>query len=139
MLCVVCGLAALLQAVAQQFSIDWHRIGAGGGVSTGHVYSVSGTIGQPEASGTMTNGQFSLTGGFWAMPVAIQTEGAPVLVITPASPGFVTISWTPSQSGFVLQEAAALTGADWITSPTASTNPIVIPASFPAKYYRLSE
>jgi hypothetical protein len=39
-----------------QFSIDWFTIDGGGGTSTGGVFSVTGTIGQPDA-GTLTNGQ----------------------------------------------------------------------------------
>jgi len=32
-------------------SIDWHTIDGGGGTSSGGVYSVVGTIGQPDAGG----------------------------------------------------------------------------------------
>jgi hypothetical protein len=32
-----------------QYSIDWSTIDGGGGTSTGGVYSVTGTIGQPDA------------------------------------------------------------------------------------------
>ena len=34
---------------AQSYQIDWFTIDGGGGTSTGGVYSVSGTIGQPDA------------------------------------------------------------------------------------------
>ena len=59
-------------AVAQDYAINWHTIDGGGGTSTGGVYSVTGTIGQPDA-GTMSGGSYTLTGGFWALPVAVQT------------------------------------------------------------------
>ena len=52
-------------ATAQSYSIDWFTIDGGGGTSTGGVYSVTGTIGQPDAGGPMTNGSYSVTGGFW--------------------------------------------------------------------------
>ena len=42
------------------------------------MYSVSGTIGQHDAGGPMTGGNYSLTGGFWAL-YAVQTPGAPCL------------------------------------------------------------
>jgi len=35
---------------AQQYSIDWSTIDGGGGTSTGGDYSLSGTIGQPDAA-----------------------------------------------------------------------------------------
>ena len=58
---------AVLSARAPSYSIDWYKIAGGGGTSTGGVYSVSGTIGQPDASGAMTGGNYSVTGGFWSI------------------------------------------------------------------------
>src|ERR1035437_2294046 len=37
------------RALGQSYSIDWYKIAGGGGSSTGGVYAVSGTIGQPDA------------------------------------------------------------------------------------------
>ena len=37
-------------ASAQSYSIDWFTIDGGGGSSTGAIYQVTGTIGQPDAS-----------------------------------------------------------------------------------------
>ena len=69
---VVFGLALPLAASAQ-YSIDWYTIDGGGGTSTGGPYSLSGTIGQPDAdvvflcSGMSCIGAtYELTGGFWA-------------------------------------------------------------------------
>ena len=134
-LAALCGLASL--ARAQSYSIDWHTIDGGGGTSTGGVYSVSGTIGQPDAGGPMTNGQYSVTGGFWALPTAIQFTGAPTLSIVPAAPGQATILWTPNTPGFVLQETWVLSPANWTNSLSGATNPIVVPAKLPTKFYRL--
>ena len=132
------GFVALAsRAPAQTFSIDWHTIDGGGGTSTGGVYAVSGTIGQPDAGGPMTNGQYSVTGGFWALPTAVQVTNAPTLTIVPATPGNATISWTPATPGYVLQEALSLSPTNWINSVSGSTNPIVVPATLPTKFYRL--
>ena len=60
-------LGALLpagQLSAQSYAVDWYKVAGGGGTSTNGQYSVSGTIGQPDASGAMTGGNYSLTGGF---------------------------------------------------------------------------
>ena len=127
----------LSSAAAQTYSIDWSTIDGGGGTSTGGVYSVSGTIGQPDAGGPMTNGQYSVTGGFWVLPTAIQTGGAPTLAIVPATPGNATISWTPNTPGWILQETWVLSPANWTNSPSGSANPIVVPAITPSKFYRL--
>ena len=65
---------------AQNYSIDWHTIDGGGGRSTGGVYVVTGTIGQPDA-GRMTGGNFTIEGGFWGILSAVQLPGAPLLSI----------------------------------------------------------
>ena len=85
----------------------------------------------------MTNGQYSVTGGFWALPIAIQIVGAPTLTIVPATPGNATISWTPNTPGFVLQETLSLSPTNWINSPSGATNPIVVAATLPTKFFRL--
>jgi len=40
----------LSTAFAQSYAIDWFTIDGGGGTSTGGAYTVSGTVGQPDAS-----------------------------------------------------------------------------------------
>jgi hypothetical protein len=122
---------------AQLYSIDWFTVNGGGGTSTGGVYSLSGTIGQPDAGGPMTNGSFSLTGGFWVLPTAVQAAGAPTLKIVAAASNQATISWTPSTTNYVLQENFSLATTNWINSVSGATNPITVPATGPAKFYRL--
>ncbi len=129
-------LSAFCLSALAQFSIPWHTIDGGGGTSTG-VYRLTGTIGQPDAGGPMTNAQYSVTSGFWALPAAIQTEGTPTLTIVPATPGNATISWTPNTPGFVLQETWVLAPANWTNSPSGATNPIAVPATLPTKFFRL--
>ena len=120
-----------------QYSIDWFKIAGGGGTSTGGVYSVSGTIGQHDAGGPMTNGQYSITGGFWVLPIAVQATGAPALAVARAAPGQAAISWTPNTPGFVLQETLSLSPTNWINSASGAANPVVVPATLPTKFYRL--
>ena len=130
---------APLALPAQTYSIDWYKVAGGGGTSTGGVYAVSGTVGQQDAGGPMTNGQYSVTGGFWALPIPVQTTNAPTLAIIPAAPGWATISWTPPTPGFVLQETTSLAPTNWTNSPSGATNPITVPAVPPAKFYRLNK
>jgi hypothetical protein len=123
-------------ALAQNYSIDWFTIDGGGGTSTGAVYSVSGTIGQPDAGGPMTGGNYSLTGGFWALPSLVQMPGA-TLSIIPAAPGLARISWSPAAPGFVLQQSDNLTSPNWSDAPSGAANPTTVPATLPSKFYRL--
>jgi len=48
-----------------QYDLSWHTVDGGGGTSTGGVYALSGTAGQPDASLSMTGGTYALSGGFW--------------------------------------------------------------------------
>lgn len=66
-LCLAAGAAfAIAPFAAAQPTIDWYTIDGGGGTSTGGLYTLSGTIGQPDAGTPMSGGSFSIVGGFWA-------------------------------------------------------------------------
>ena len=70
MLVVVSGGAAITGGS----EIDWFSVDGGGagidGGSVGGSYTLSGTIGQPDARNeAMTGGSYSLVGGFWVAPV----------------------------------------------------------------------
>lgn len=134
-------LLALSMAVTAcafaQYAIDWQTVDGGGGTATGGVYLVSGTIGQPDAGASMSGGTYSLKGGYWAM-IAVQTEGAPYLTIVVTSPSEATISWTPDDPGWVLQETLSLTNT-WVNSASGSSNPVVVPATPSTMFYRLSK
>jgi hypothetical protein len=107
-------LALLLcqSASAQSYSIDWFKIAGGGGTSTGATYQVSGTIGQPDASGAMTGGNYSVTGGFWSLIAVVQTPGSPNLTITFVGPNSVVVSW-PNTGSYTLQQTGNLSPANW--------------------------
>jgi len=70
--CVLTATAIATSSVAAgpgggSFEITWYTIDGGGTSSTtGGSFDLAGTIGQPDAGPTMTGGDFSLTGGFWA-------------------------------------------------------------------------
>src|SRR5215470_4805513 len=59
-------LIGIRTAPAQTYDLSWFTIDGGGGMnSTGGTFSLSGTIGQPDAGAALTGGTFTLTGGFW--------------------------------------------------------------------------
>ena len=102
MLTLFLGLLIPTLGFTQSYSIDWYRVSGGGGTSTGGVYSVSGTIGQYDASGAMTGGNYSVTGGFWSL-FAVQTPGAPVLTIKLTTTNTAMVSWPSPSAGWNLQ------------------------------------
>ncbi len=126
-----------------QFAIDWSTVDGGGGRSTGGVYSVSGTIGQPDA-GTMSGGSYTLSGGFWGVVAAVQTPGAPWLRVLRTSTNTVVVSWPLPADGWVLEVTNALSAAAafWPQiSPPYETNGVnlqfVEPSPPGNKFYRL--
>ena len=144
-------LAAAASALSPNYSIDWFTIDGGGGTSSGGSYSVSGTIGQPDA-GSMSGGAYTLVGGFWGVIQAIQTAGAPLLSVetlpngTGTTSPTVTSTASSSATGFVLDQATALAVAPTATTWTPAVFPYqtnasqisIITAPSPAqKYYRL--
>src|SRR5882724_2984149 len=133
---LVCLFVQLL-ASAQNYSIDWFTIDGGGGTSSGGQYTLSGTIGQPDA-GTMSGGNFTLDGGFWGGVFAVQQVGAPTLHIVRSGPN-VTVSWSPATPGFVLQVETDLSIPHWPDAASGATNPITLPASVMTRFFRLHQ
>ena len=71
-----CLLALSSFALAQQsggdFEITESTIDNGGGTSSGGEFSLTGTIGQPDANPQISaGGQFVLSGGFWASATSV--------------------------------------------------------------------
>src|SRR5580692_4991377 len=83
---------SVLSGSAQTYSINWYKISGGGGTSSSGQYSLNGTIAQADASSLMTGGNYSLTGGFWAIVSVVQSPGAPTLYIS-YSGNTVTVYW----------------------------------------------
>src|ERR1035437_6547157 len=140
---------AVLSARAQSYSVDWYKIAGGRGTSTGGLYSVSGTIGQPDARRAMTGGNYSLTGGnysltggFWSLINVVQTTGAPTLSIT-HSGNSVIVSWPTPSASWTLQQNGNLAGGSWATSgylvsTNGGINSITITSPAGNLFFRLS-
>jgi len=101
--------------LAQQYSINWHKIAGGGGAGGGGSFLLAGTIGQHDASATASGGPYAITGGFWVVTQAVQTPGAPTLYIS-NSGNNLTIFWQ-NVPGWSLQQNADFTApAGWAAS-----------------------
>jgi hypothetical protein len=109
-------LGVALSASAQGYSIDWSTIDGGGGTSTGGVYSVTGTIGQPDA-GKMSGGNFTLSGGFWGVIAAVQTPGAPYLWVTLTLTNTVVVYWAVPEANWQLEATTNLITAGSVWTP----------------------
>jgi len=119
---------------AQTYKIDWYTIDGGGGTSSGGAYTLSGTIGQPDA-GSLAGGSYLLVGGFWGGAFAVQQVGSPTLFINRVGPD-VQLSWDPNTPGFVLEQSLSLAPAAW-SAVAGGANGAVLPATGPTRFYRL--
>jgi hypothetical protein len=135
-------LAACSAQAQTNYTVDWFTIDGGGGTSTGGTYTVSGTIGQPDA-GTMSGGQYSITRGYWGLIAAVETPGLPNLSIRYLAPTSVVVSWLNSGT-YTLQTNASLGTTNWtayggsvITSNGTNSATVTPPAG--NLYFRLKQ
>jgi hypothetical protein len=141
-LVVLFGLLLPSIASAQSYSVDWFKIAGGGGTSSNSQYSVSGSIGQHDASSAMTGGGYSLTGGSWSLISVVQTTGLPSLTVT-HSGNSVTLSW-PNTGVYTLQQNSNLAALEgWTTSgysvsASNGTNSITITPLTGTLFFRLA-
>ena len=112
-------LLALAWPAAAQYQLTSWTIDGGGGQSTGGVYAVTGTIGQPDAN-IHTGGAYTLFGGFWSSYAVVLTPGAPSLRIIYANPQ-VILAWPDPSTGYQLQVTPSLSNPMWtdVNAPAA--------------------
>jgi hypothetical protein len=129
---------ALTLSLRAQTEITWWTVDAGGGQSSsGGVYAVVATVGQPDAGRELAGGPYVLQGGYWAAPSSDSMAVPPQLTIRPGVLGTAIISWAPSSPGYVLQHSTSLAPSSWNNAPSGAANPVVVPVNVPARYYRL--
>jgi hypothetical protein len=126
---------------AQQYAVDWYTVGGGGGASTGVVYHVSGTIGQPDAGG-MSGGPFPLVGGFWGIVATVQTPGSPLLSILNTGTNAGLVSWPSPSAGFFLQQNSDLITTNWTRAnlnfaDDGTTKSVIVTPASGKRFFRL--
>src|SRR5438445_1016578 len=140
LLAMILTLAATTDAAP--YSIDWFKIAGGGGSSSGGQFTLSGTIGQHDAGGPMTNGNYSLIGGFWAIS-AVQTPGAPLLRIFLTPTNTAVVAWPAPSTGWNLQTTVNLATPNWVVAPgtpitVGGEKQLVVSPPVGNRFYRLS-
>ena len=141
---LVLGAWCLVLPLHAQYSIDWFKIAGGGGTSANAQYVVNGTIGQPDTGGTISGGNFSLTGGFWSLLSVVQTPGSPFLSLALTATNTAIISWPFPSTGFALEEIFSLDTTNWIsvTNPVQTDGAVkwvIVPANTGNMFFRLKK
>jgi hypothetical protein len=111
-LTIVAGLLAA--SASAQYAVSWYKVTGGGGTVSNGQYTVGGTIGQHDAGGPFTSGNYSLTGGFW-YATAVQTPSAPWLRLFLTTSNTVVVAWPTSSANFRLQQTTGVNPASWST------------------------
>jgi len=122
--------------------VPWSTIDGGGGASSGGGFTISGTIGQPDA-GAMSGGGFTLAGGFWGLYDLSQSPPRPLLLIRRAGANAV-LSWPVSVTGFTLEYTTQLGSGVWTMEPSfvvdsGTEHTVTVPANSSRRFYRLKK
>jgi hypothetical protein len=136
-------LTAATVAPAQNYALDWFTIDGGGGSSTGGVFTVSGTIGQPDA-GQMRGGNYSINGGFWGILAAAPPLEPLWLAVARTTTNSVIIWWPSPATGWKLHQNANLSTTNWsevLTTPNDDgvTRSVTVAPPLGNQFYRLNK
>jgi hypothetical protein len=110
--------AFCLCASAQDYTNRWSTVDGGGRSSTGGVYTITGTVGQPDASRRkMSGGEYTVNGGFWGRIAVVQMPGAPRLTIRQTGVNTLAICWPYPSTGYGLERSSGLELLNWTPVP----------------------
>ena len=127
---------------AQQYQINWYKIAGGGGTVSNSQYTVNGTIGQHDAGGPLTGGNYLVTGGFWSF-LAVQTPGSPLLRVFLTATNTAVVAWPAPSTGFHLQQTADIGAPNWAgvtntVNVVGGENLVIISPPTGNRFYRLA-
>ncbi len=131
-------VAFAMRVEAQQYSIPWYDVAGGGGGGSGGAgaYSVTGTIGQPDAGAAMINAPYVVVGGFWSV------LGARPSIMIWIQGNDVIVAWPVTAGASQLQQAGNMTTPVWsdvIQTPVivGEEYQVTVPLAGFQQYFRL--
>lgn len=116
---LICLAAALVPSwgLTQPYDVSWHTVDGGGAMNTsGGVFVLAGTIGQPDAGGPSAGGTYGLHSGFWALVASGSVAQQADLAVTK------TDGVTSVQPGQAIAYTVVVTNA----GPSAAANATII-------------
>jgi uncharacterized repeat protein (TIGR03803 family) len=88
--------------------------------------------------GTTYGGGASGVGTVFKLEIMGSPTILPTLAIARIGAGQAQVSWAPDTgTNWVLQQTVASSPANWTHAPSGTTNPVTVPTTLPAKFYRL--
>jgi hypothetical protein len=128
----------------QTVSNPWLTVDAGGGNSRGGAYSLSGTIGQWDATSALSGGPFILQPGFWSGLNIVPSPVKPVLRIRFIGNRQAILSWPATVGGFRLEECDQLGTQPWVPTlekivEMGGEHTVTVPATAAFRCYRLAK
>ena len=136
--------AALLKA-DPRFEITKSTIDAGGASTPGPRFSLTGTVGQPDAAPRFApaDNRFAVEPGFWPGGTVVPTPGAPELTMRPgAARDTAILAWPVTANGYILQESPDLAPGSWTNVRIAvvdkdSEHTVTYPMGAQRRFFRL--
>jgi hypothetical protein len=118
------------------YRMDWQTVAAGGGQSSGGNFSLSGTIGQPDA-GFSAGGAYVQQSGFWS---DAQNAVGPTLHIERSGSDW-NLSWPATFQGFRLETTTQITSQSWtdlgIGISSGTNRSVAVPVTESTRFFRL--
>lgn len=107
-LCIGLAGLALAATANEDLRIDWYTVDGGGGSISAGEFTLSGTIGQPDAGVLIPYCcGFSLMGGFWSQFIDVNQPDGPRLCIRLTSTNTLLLSWPAYHADYLLQRRPA--------------------------------
>jgi len=98
----------VLAGAADSLSIDWYTVDGGGGSTSAGEFTISGTVGQPDAGMLMAYCcRLSLFGGYWSQFIDVNQPDGPRLCIRHTSTNTFLLSWPAYYADYLLQKRPA--------------------------------
>jgi hypothetical protein len=122
-LCLCLALPAIAGLADEALSIDWYTVDGGGGATSAGEFTISGTVGQPDAGMLIPYCNcFSILGGYWSQFTDVDQPDGPRLCIRLTSTNTFLLSWRAYHVGYALEKMP--TGApSWNDVPAT---PVVV-------------
>ena len=137
------GALSLSGAALHAADVPWWTFTGGGGLAQHGAVALGGAIGPiAPALAPATGGNYTLTGGFWAVLSNLPQPASPLLTIKSLGNGNALLSWPVNVTGFILEYTTEPGSGVWqaekgAVTDTATEHTVVVATAPPFRCFRL--